>query len=469
MQVVWPIGTVCNSCYERRRSNPMPCSACGTTRVLVGRAPAGGDLCGPCSGEDTLDFACRRCAFPGDIYKDGNCARCVLSDRVHDLLGHEDGAIPHQLSPLAERLIAAVKPKSVLGWLRRSPSARLLIDLAAQRAEITHELLDGLPQDPSTRYIREVLVAAKILPTRQENLARLELWLDSVLAALPRHQLVIIRPFAEWSVVRDARRRAARGRYTAGAATADRVDIRVAIEFLNWLDTQDLNLGTLTQSHVDLWIVEHPTRFRGFGSFIRWTSRRRLTSKINIPTRKHTLAAQFHSSDEHHEQLRRCLNDDAIPLELRVSGALVRLYALPVTRIVELTTDKFHRDDTGAYLTFDRHPVLLPPKLARLVEQQIARPSRTSTLQTPSARSGFLLPGKPPSRPRNAAGLQKQMRQHGLPVIAARNTAMIEAATDLPPIVISDLFGLHPSTAHAWAQYANDSWADYLAACQDAE
>ncbi|MFJ9588730.1 hypothetical protein [Streptomyces acidicola] len=41
---------------------------------------------------------------------------------------------------------------------------------------------------------------------------------------------------------------------------------------------------------------------------------------------------------------------------------------------------------------------------------------------------------------------------------------MIEAVADLSPIVVSDLFGIHPNTAHAWAQYTQDSWADYLAA-----
>jgi hypothetical protein len=41
---------------------------------------------------------------------------------------------------------------------------------------------------------------------------------------------------------------------------------------------------------------------------------------------------------------------------------------------------------------------------------------------------------------------------------------MIEAVTSLPPIVVSGVFGVHAKTAHSWAQYANDSWADYLAA-----
>jgi hypothetical protein len=61
------------------------------------------------------------------------------------------------------------------------------------------------------------------------------------------------------------------------------------------------------------------------------------------------------------------------------------------------------------------------------------------------------------------------MRQHDLAVIAARNTAMIETVADLPPIVISDLFGISPTTAYAWARYAQDDWADYLAVCQDGE
>jgi hypothetical protein len=41
---------------------------------------------------------------------------------------------------------------------------------------------------------------------------------------------------------------------------------------------------------------------------------------------------------------------------------------------------------------------------------------------------------------------------------------MIEAVITLPPVVITDLFGLRPSTAETWAKYANDSRTHYLAA-----
>jgi hypothetical protein len=63
-----------------------------------------------------------------------------------------------------------------------------------------------------------------------------------------------------------------------------------------------------------------------------------------------------------------------------------------------------------------------------------------------------------------SAGLADTMRRFNLPARAARNTAMMQALADLPPIVIADLFGIHPGTAHRWAQIAANSWDDYLAA-----
>ncbi|MGP4052612.1 hypothetical protein [Streptomyces sp. 2A115] len=92
-------------------------------------------------------------------------------------------------------------------------------------------------------------------------------------------------------------------------------------------------------------------------------------------------------------------------------------------------------------------------------------------LQQPhDGNPGFLFPGRPPSRPRSAEAVHQVMRRHGLPGISARNTAMIEAITDLPPIVVSDLFGIHPSNAYTWSsQFAQNSWTDYLAAVQATE
>ncbi|MGI5445754.1 XRE family transcriptional regulator [Streptomyces sp. CA-243310] len=470
VKVNWPLGTLCDTCYNRRKRTPAPCGQCGTLRTLVGRSNSGVNICGPCCGTD-IDFACRRCGFPGDIYSDGSCTRCIAKDRIHDLLRDEDGTLHPQLQPLAQQLGAAQEPWSVLVWIRRSDSARMLAGLAAQHREISHDLLDGLPQDWSTLYIRELLVAAGVLPHRQEYYARLRLWARDALADLPPHQARLIRPFAEWSVLRDARRRADKGPYNAGAAQVDRSDIRTAIKFLTWLDENTITLADLRQENLDLWMTTHPTQRRSAAAFIRWAVARRLTGKVVIPGKKYSFPSRFLASDELDQQLRRCLNDESLPLEARIIGSLTSLYALATTRIVQLTTDRFSRDDEHAYLTLDRNPVLVPPRLAVLIERQIASPScRTSVLQQPhDGTPGFLFPGRPPSRPRSPATVNSYMRRHGLPGIGARNTALMEAISELPPIVVSDLFGIHPSTTYAWAQYAQNSWADYLAACEKAD
>ncbi|MGW6263468.1 hypothetical protein [Streptomyces sp. NPDC055085] len=66
--------------------------------------------------------------------------------------------------------------------------------------------------------------------------------------------------------------------------------------------------------------------------------------------------------------------------------------------------------------------------------------------------------------PRSPQNVNNYMKLHDLPGISARNTAMIEAITDHPPIVVSDLFGVRPHIPYAWAQYARNSWGEYLRA-----
>ncbi|MGW3939461.1 hypothetical protein [Streptomyces phaeochromogenes] len=147
------------------------------------------------------------------------------------------------------------------------------------------------------------------------------------------------------------------------------------------------------------------------------------------------------------------------PLEA-VAAALVRLYALPLTRIVELTDDHIRHDQGHTYLTVNHHPFVLPPKLARLIDDQLQHSPRHSN----TAGCRYLLPGHSPGRPRNPLGLADTLRHHGLPARAARNTAMMDALADLPPMVIADLLGIHPETAERWATLAGGNRSDYLAA-----
>ncbi|AEY85302.1 hypothetical protein SHJG_0020 [Streptomyces hygroscopicus subsp. jinggangensis 5008] len=385
---------------------------------------------------------------------------------MHDLLADASGNVPAGLASLETVLTDVTNHYPVLEWIRRSPAARLLGRLAQSSGSLTHQALDTLSPDANTAYVRGLLVTAGVLPPRQENLARLETWLAAKLAQLPPHHVTLVRPFAEWGVIKDARRRAARGRYSLAAYKGDCTDIRVTIRFLAWLDDQHLHIRDVTQAHLDAWASTHPTQRTRLIPFVRWVHARRIVRDLEIHHRPRQLPGTLQDEATHQAELRRCLTDTGLPLPVRIIGALVRLYALPLTRIVELTTDQFHRDTEAAYLTLDRHPVLLPPALACLIDEQIAQLPGPQSLQS---HPHLLLPGAVPGRPRNPAGLADQMKHHGLPIRAARNAALMEVITDLPPTVVADLFGISPATAHRWSQLAGNSWAPYLAARQGSQ
>lgn len=462
VSAIWPLGTICARCYQRRDHNPAPCAGCGTSRVLIGVDADGRDICGRCCGY-AKDYDCHRCGQPGHQHSDGACARCVARDRLHDLLSDTHGVLAPQLQPLAEALGGA-QPWSLLSWLSTSPAAQLLARLVGDETAISHERLDQLPQDQNAASLRQILVNAGVLPDRHERLQQLRLWLAATLTDLPSHQRALIGPFAEWSIVRDARRRAERGRYTLGAANTDQREIRVAILFLDWLDATQTPLNRVGQGQIDEWLEANPTQHRYIIAFLRWTVARRLTPGIDTPKRRRNgMPSRFLAEQELHDQLRRCLTDDTLPLEVRIIGALVRLYAFPVVRVLELTTDRFHRDADRAYLTFRRHPVLLPPRLADLIEAQITRPRVLSNFaRSPGTGPSYLFPGHRPGRARSAASARELLAKHDLPSASAHNTAMIEAVTRLPPIVVGDLFGLGRTTVRDWARLAQQDWKDYL-------
>ncbi|MFC9686454.1 hypothetical protein, partial [Streptomyces sp. NPDC056948] len=167
-------------------------------------------------------------------------------------------------------------PYRVLQWLRRSPAARLLERLVLDPGALNHESLDTLPQRAGTAYVRGLLVTASILPPRDENLALLTNWVARTVAELPARHANLIRPFAEWHIIRDARRRSARGRYTYAAHKGDCGNVLAAIDFLNWLDSQHLSLRRLQQPHLDIWATDRPTLRSRSIPFLRWSTARRL-------------------------------------------------------------------------------------------------------------------------------------------------------------------------------------------------
>jgi hypothetical protein len=313
-----PLGPVCNTCHLALHDHPGQCAGCREMRVLIGRDDRG-LVCGPCAGS-ALDPRCRTCNRPGRHYSGDKCARCVLTDRVDDLLTGSDGTPSEQLQPVRKLLLAAERPSGQIAWLTRSGAARLLRELARREEAVSHDYLDTLPQNRAEMFLRPLLVEAGVLPARNDDLERVPSWLETLLVDQPDHHVRLIRPFAHWFVLRRARRAAARRSYEAKASYHVRTKIRVALEFLAWLDSLHLDLADADQATVDRWLAEGATRAREVRSFLAWARSHRLTKELRVPFPTRSQPEAMLDERARWQLLERSLHETAAPLDTRAAG-----------------------------------------------------------------------------------------------------------------------------------------------------
>ncbi|MCW6005362.1 hypothetical protein K1W54_12325 [Micromonospora sp. CPCC 205371] len=454
----WPMGPVCVTCYSRIRATPVPCTACGTPRPLIAVCN-GNRICGPCVGVD-LVYACQQCGRSGDLVEAGRCARCVLSERLTDLLTGPRGAVSPHLEPVRIALITSDRPRSLLPWLRHSATARLMASLAQANQPITHDALDALPPRPAVHNLRELLIVAGVLPARNEDLDRIPAWLTQLLADAPHHHRNLVSPFAHWHLLRRARRRAR----PDGAAPFVRSRIRRSLDILSWLDGHGLSLDQLTQEMLERWLAEGTTTRYNADAFIAWARSRRLIGDLRMPNRITTGPERFVKEDDRVADLRRCLAEAAIPLELRVAGILVLLFGLLASRVRQLRkSDVIDRAGT-TMLIIDGHELHLPPRVAELVRQQrdsdepLYRLNRLARTANP-----WLFPGRSTTRPIARSYLDHSLATHGIRILDNRNTARLALAAELPASVLAALTGTSIGNATQWTNWAKRDWTKYIA------
>jgi hypothetical protein len=91
----------------------------------------------------------------------------------------------------------------------------------------------------------------------------------------------------------------------------------------------------VNQQHIDDYFCAYPARREPVKLFLQWIKARKIAGGFDIPKRKPGLPNVFHTDDDYERQLRRCLTDSDLPLEVRVAAALIHLYAIPLPRLVD--------------------------------------------------------------------------------------------------------------------------------------
>jgi hypothetical protein len=349
----------------------------------------------------------------------------------------------------------------VIRWLATSPVPRLLEQLATQPHLITHELLDALPPGVTVHHLRSLLVETGVLHARVEYLDRIGPWLEQLLSdARPEHAR-LVRQFTHWWLLRRARRRPRTRPYTPHAASGIRQRVTTTLSFLTHLHRQDLTLAELRQEPLDRGLADGPAARRTLRPFIQWATHQHLVNGVDVEAAAVPAPSNVQEDQEQWQQLRRCLRDETMPLQLRVAGALLLLFGCPITRLTAITLRQIKQHDGQTHLVLGRHRLLVPSVLARLLIRQRAVATRWAITST-RGLDRPLFPGLH-GRPSHPAALRNSLVRHGIRPQAGRNTALAALAGDLPPVVLAELLGLGITTAIRWANHARRDWAPYLA------
>jgi hypothetical protein len=361
----WPEGPVCDPCSTAALRHRGTCAGCGATRRLVHPPGPAATNCADCAGLPTT-HACTDCGIEDKRYERGRCARCSLRRRTNELLRAAATDLPAELLGVQDAIIAAPNPRTALNWLRKGAGARILSELAAATLPATHQALDAHPHRPAADYLRHLLLAHGVLPSRDEELARTQRWTSELLTGIdrPDHRR-LVQAYTTWRVLRRLRHHADRNTGPPTSTRHARVRISAASHFLAWLAERGIALADAEQIDVDNWLAGGRAAY-DVGDFLTWAGERGHCRTLHVPVLGHRPGTAT-EEDQRWALVDRLLHDDDLELTDRVAGSLLLLYGQQLSRIAAITTDQIVCRDDAVQIRLGRDDVAVPEPLAGLV------------------------------------------------------------------------------------------------------
>jgi len=343
----WPEGPICSGCYATACETYGTCPGCGTDRLLPGRDGQARTVCTDCAG-GIGNFTCTRCGHEGWNHLEGVCARCVLRERLTAALDDGTGQVSPDLLPLLEHLCSMDRPRTGLLWLTKPHTLRLLHALADHHVPLTHDGLAALEPYKAVAHLRQLLIAANVLPDVDTTLRRIHEWTTEFLAGInDADERRTLEQYARWQLHRRLHYTAANSRLHPYRDQNNRYLLRQAHEFLAWLRDRDQSLTTLGQADLDSWVTAANSGQRAaVVTFLHWATRTGHAKSLRLPPRRYP-AGEPLNQGERLRWLHRAATDEHLDALDRVVLTLLLLYAQPISRITQLTTTDIRRDRQG--------------------------------------------------------------------------------------------------------------------------
>jgi len=395
------------------------------------------------------------------------CWRCQLHRQLEQTLGAH---VPAPLQPLLQALRDVEQPRSVLGWLARSPAVPILAALATGQAPLHHQTLDRAGADDGSRsfaieHLRQLLVASGALPDRNEPLHRLQQRLATVIDTAHPDDQAVLRAYATWQLLRRLRARADQGAPTLNAADRAREVLAEAAGFLHALREHDRDLNSCTQADLDAWLTTRLRAQRLLPVFLTWAEQQHhLPAALTIAATPAWQLGAVQPADQRWQLARQLLHNDTLPAADRAAGLLVLLYGQTLTRISRLRRADLDLDTDPSsgivHLRLGADPIKIGEPLTTLL-QSLPLLVSTGAARGLAGDNPWLFPGRRPGRAAHPTTLGHRFRRLGVDPRAARNGALLHLAEHLPARVLADFLRLHIVTAERWSTTAGTRYTGY--------
>lgn len=454
----WPDGRICNSCYYEATSLYGNCPSCGFHRLLPGRLDIGDQaVCRDCA-RIRQNFFCTSCNEELRPYRGNVCARCSLREDLERAFLHPDS--PASFTQLIDALCATDRAESIITWKRSDKVQGLLRSLGDGTTPLTH---DGLDQyEPAGRHVdhlRAILQHHDVIPARDKYLAYFERWIEDKIQPVSDPEIATpIRQFATWHHLRRINDLALSGVSTRGPVHASKQDITEALKFLEWLRAEHgRTIANCTQQDVDLWVTTGPTTRHLIRTFIIWCKKMRVNRSITLGHRQ-AKTVRVLTQDQRLEWIRELLSGDSESLPYRVAGTLLLLYAQPLVKVAAIPMSKVLVAPDGLSLELGSTPSPVPEPFAELLRSHITnRPN----LRTAGAANPWLFPGYRPGEHLHPNTLMDRLRWLGIDLLGARNAALRELVTQVPPPVVAEMLGYSDQIVIRHASAVSAQWDRY--------
>jgi hypothetical protein len=182
----------------------------------------------------------------------------------------------------------------------------------------------------------------------------------------------------------------------------------------------------------------------------------------HLPSTRWTGPARPLDHQHRWDTARRLLHDDTIKPEDRLAGLLVLLYAQQTAAISRMTVDQIQDGTTEVTIRLGRAPIQLPEPVAALARTMLANRKGHATIGAASP-STWLFPGGQPGRPISSAQLTHRLNAIDVRPSPDRSTALFQLATEVPAAILARTLGIHTDVAVTWQRHSAGDWTTYAA------